>query len=157
MSTSRLPERRKFPQVDDATYGTRNVPRVANLPQLARRLVNSEAADSIRRHAVLDWRDPPDHYRKLGAKGWPEDRVRQLILTLDALNYGNPKYLLLMVGWSEAMQGRAPTGRGYDGPAGSDHQHANANDVVEAMGNPVWAAALIGAAGTGAARIEVLD
>lgn len=60
--------------------------------------VNSEAADSIRRHAVLDWRDPPDHYRKLRAKGWPEDRVRQLILTLDALNYGNPKYLLLMMG-----------------------------------------------------------
>ncbi|MGH9577668.1 MAG: hypothetical protein ACRD3R_09550, partial [Terriglobales bacterium] len=37
--------------------------------------------------------------------------IRELILVLDAFNYGNPKYLLLITGWSEAIQGRHPSGK----------------------------------------------
>ena len=69
------------------------------------------AADSLRKHAVMPsngMRDPRPRLRMLG---WTEERIKELILVLDAFNYGNPKYLLLITGWSEAIQGRHPTGR----------------------------------------------
>ena len=53
-------------------------------------------------------RDPRPRLRTLG---WTEERIKELILVLDAFNYGNPKYLLLITGWSEAIQGRHPCGQ----------------------------------------------
>ena len=35
----------------------------------------------------------------------------ELVGVLDAFNYGNPKYLRLITGWSEAIQGRHPSGK----------------------------------------------
>ena len=69
------------------------------------------AADSIRRNAVLPSRGLRDPRPRLRALGWSEAKIRELILVLDAFNYGNPKYLLLITGWSEAIQGRHPGGK----------------------------------------------
>ena len=69
------------------------------------------AADAIRRNAVLPSRGLRDPRPRLRALGWSEAKIRELILVLDAFNYGNPKYLLLITGWSEAIQGRHPGGK----------------------------------------------
>ncbi|MGH8673404.1 MAG: halocarboxylic acid dehydrogenase DehI family protein, partial [Burkholderiales bacterium] len=69
------------------------------------------AADSLRRNAVMPKAGLRDPRPRLRALGWTEERIRELILVLDAFNYGNPKYLLLITGWSEAIQGRHPSGK----------------------------------------------
>ena len=69
------------------------------------------AADSLRKHAVMPSNGMRDPRPRLRTLGWTEERIKELILVLDAFNYGNPKYLLLITGWSEAIQGRHPTGR----------------------------------------------
>jgi len=69
------------------------------------------AADSLRRNAVLPRRGLVDPRSKLKALGWSDAKIRELILTLDAFNYGNVKYLLLITGWSEALQERHSTGK----------------------------------------------
>jgi hypothetical protein len=38
--------------------------------------------------------------------GWDDAGIDELRRTLDALNYGNPKYMLLFTAWCEAIQGR---------------------------------------------------
>jgi hypothetical protein len=69
------------------------------------------AADSIRFSSVLPGPNPPDSRPALRAAGWDDARIGALIRVLDALNYGNPKYLLLITAWSEAFQGRDARGR----------------------------------------------
>ena len=69
------------------------------------------AADSLRRHAVMPNSGLRNPRPKLTALGWSEEKIKELILVLDAFNYGNPKYLLLITGWSEAIQGRNPSGK----------------------------------------------
>ena len=69
------------------------------------------AADALRRSAVMPSAGLRDPRPSLRALGWTEEKIRELILVLDAFNYGNPKYLLLITGWSEAMQGRHPAGK----------------------------------------------
>ena len=69
------------------------------------------AADSIRRNAVLPNCGLRDPRPQLKALGWSDGKLKELILVLDAFNYGNPKYLLLITGWSEAIQGRNPSGK----------------------------------------------
>ena len=73
------------------------------------------AADSIRRNAVLPNRGLCDPRPQLKALGWSDGKIKELILALDAFNYGNPKYLLLITGWSEAIQGRNPSGKSLSG------------------------------------------
>lgn len=69
------------------------------------------AADSLRKHAVMPSNGMRDPRPRLRTLGWTEERIKELILVLDAFNYGNPKYLLLITGWSEAIQGRHPSGQ----------------------------------------------
>lgn len=44
-------------------------------------------------------------------KGWGETEITKLKAALDALNYGNPKYLILISAWNEAWDGRDAGGR----------------------------------------------
>jgi len=67
-------------------------------------------ADAIRANAVLAGAPPPDPRSRLSQLGWSEEQLRELLLAIDAYNYGNPKYLLLVTAWSEAFQGRHPAG-----------------------------------------------
>ena len=69
------------------------------------------AADSLRRNAVMPGTGLRDPRPRLRAAGWTEARIQELVAVLDAFNYGNPKYLLLITGWSEAIQGRHPSGK----------------------------------------------
>ena len=69
------------------------------------------AADSLRRNAVLPGRGLLNSRPKLKELGWSDEKIKELILVLDAFNYGNVKYLLLITGWSEALQGRHPKGK----------------------------------------------
>lgn len=68
------------------------------------------AADNLRQRALLP--EPPsvDPRPKLYERGWEEAQVDTVRHTLDVLNYGNPKYLLLITAWSEAIQGRSSGG-----------------------------------------------
>ncbi len=68
------------------------------------------AAVTLRRQSMLP-EDPPDLGPELRELGWDDARIDVVRRSLDALNYGNPKYLLLITGWSEALQGR-PCGGG---------------------------------------------
>jgi len=69
------------------------------------------AADSLRRNAVVPSRGLQDPRPKLKELRWSEEKIKELILVLDVFNYGNVKYLLLITGWSEALQGRHPRGK----------------------------------------------
>ena len=65
------------------------------------------AADELRALALLPGPAPPDPKPGLRGLGWDDARIEEVRRTLDVLNYGNPKYLLLITAWSEAIQGRS--------------------------------------------------
>ncbi len=69
------------------------------------------AADAIRARAVLPGARPPGPRAKLERLGWDQQKVGELLQAMDAYNYGNPKYLLLITAWAEAIQGRHPSGK----------------------------------------------
>lgn len=69
------------------------------------------AADAIRARAVLPGARPPDPRAKLERLGWDKQKLGELLQAIDAYNYGNPKYLLLITAWAEAIQGRHPSGK----------------------------------------------
>ncbi|SDX66143.1 Halocarboxylic acid dehydrogenase DehI [Modestobacter sp. DSM 44400] len=66
-----------------------------------------DAADRIRRASILDGPPPPDPRPRLREQGWSEEDIAGVQLALDALNYGNPKYLILITAWNEAWHERA--------------------------------------------------
>lgn len=67
------------------------------------------AADEIRATALMPG-EPADPRPALARVGVDESTsLPQIRAALDALNYGNPKYLLLITAWCEAIQGR-PSG-----------------------------------------------
>lgn len=68
------------------------------------------AADALRAAALLSGPEPPDPRPALRDRGWDDARVADVRRALDALNYGNPKYMLLFTAWCEAIQGRASGG-----------------------------------------------
>ncbi len=68
-----------------------------------------KAADDLRERSLLPGPDPMDPRPQLREMGWDEARIDEVRHTLDILNYGNPKYLLLITAWSEAIQDR-PSG-----------------------------------------------
>lgn len=68
-------------------------------------------ADEIRSSSILSGTEPPDSRARLLEKGWSEETISSLNLILDELNYGNPKYLLLITAWEQAFHGRAAGGR----------------------------------------------
>ncbi len=67
------------------------------------------AADALRERSLLPGPNPPDPRPRLRESGWDDARIDAVRHALDALNYGNPKYLLLITAWSEAIQDR-PSG-----------------------------------------------
>ena len=76
-------------------------------------------ADLIREAAILPGAPPQNPTPKLLEKGWTPDKISKLQVALDLLNYGNPKYLLLITAWNEAWHSRNAGGRGT-GPQGDD-------------------------------------
>lgn len=68
------------------------------------------AADELRALALLPGPRPPDPRPELRESGWDDARVDEVRRALDLLNYGNPKYMLLITAWSEAIQGRSSGG-----------------------------------------------
>lgn len=73
-------------------------------------LYAENCADEIRRAAILPGAEPPAVAARLLERGWSEERIAALNGALDALNYGNPKYLLLITAWEQAFHGRAAGG-----------------------------------------------
>jgi hypothetical protein len=69
-----------------------------------------QTADALRARALLPGPDPPDPRPTLLDMGWEEAQIDEVRRTLDALNYGNPKYMLLFTAWCEAIQGRSSGG-----------------------------------------------
>ncbi len=65
------------------------------------------AADELRGLALLPGPEPPDPRPELRGLGWDEARIDAVRHALDLLNYGNPKYMLLITAWSEAIQDRS--------------------------------------------------
>lgn len=125
----------KFPQVDDATgefkeiyddiQSTLRVAWVAFAcrvlaafpgylplawraarPNFATRYAE-RATDALRERSLLPGAKPPDPRPRLRELGWDDARIGAVRRTLDTLNYGNPKYILLITAWSEAIQGRS--------------------------------------------------
>lgn len=136
------PVRQKFPQVDhdqatgelrevyDDIHATLRVPWVAFAirvmsqfpafvpaawhalkPSIATQYAE-RGADLIRQASILPGAAPPDPRPELRSNGWSEEQIADLQLTLDALNYGNPKYLLLITAWNEAWNDRNAGGLG---------------------------------------------
>jgi hypothetical protein len=68
-------------------------------------------ADQIREAAIVPVPPPPDPRPQLYAAGWTKQQIDDLHVQLDALNYGNPKYLVLITAWNEAWHGRDAGGR----------------------------------------------
>lgn len=132
-----LPPISKFPQVDhhEATgelaavyediHATLRVPWVAfgirvmsqfpkfvpaawrNLrPQISTHYAE-RGADLVREAAIIPGGPLPDPRPKLLAAGYTEEDLAALHRVLDQLNYGNPKYLILITAWNEAWHERA--------------------------------------------------
>jgi hypothetical protein len=80
-------------------------------PNIATRYAE-DTADMIREAAIVPGPPPPDPRPALIAAGWSTQRIDELHAALDALNYGNPKYLVLITAWNEAWHGRDAGGRG---------------------------------------------
>jgi len=53
-------------------------------------------------------RDPTPQLIELG---WSQEKIEKLKTTLDALNYGNPKFLILITAFNEAWHERDAGGR----------------------------------------------
>ncbi|MDP9410670.1 MAG: hypothetical protein M3P70_09230, partial [Actinomycetota bacterium] len=51
-----------------------------------------------------------DLKERLRSAGWDDDRINSVRRVLNQLNYGNPKYLLLLTAWSERFQMRTAGG-----------------------------------------------
>ncbi len=130
----------QFPQVDhwdaagelESTYGdirqTLRVPWVAfacrvlasfpaYLPLAWRRseqafgsLYAERAADELRERSLLGVEPALDLQKRLRDLGWDADKIAGVRRVLNALNYGNPKYLLLLTAWSERFQMREAGG-----------------------------------------------
>ena len=75
------------------------------------------AADELRAMAILPGDAPPDPRPRLATLGFGEVRLAEVRGALDALNYGNAQYLLLITAWCEAIQGCDSGGRCASLPA----------------------------------------
>lgn len=69
-----------------------------------------EAADELRRLAVLPGAEPPKLRALLAERGVDADTIDSAGRAVEVLNYGNAKYLLLITAWCEAIQGREAGG-----------------------------------------------
>lgn len=69
-------------------------------------LYAERAADELRERSLLGIDPALDLKEQLRSEGWDEDRIHSVRRVLNQLNYGNPKYLLLLTAWSERFQMR---------------------------------------------------
>ncbi len=73
-------------------------------------LYAEQAADELRERSLLGVDPPLDLQDALRALTWDEENIASVRRVLNTLNYGNPKYLLLLTAWSERFQMRAAGG-----------------------------------------------
>jgi hypothetical protein len=74
-------------------------------PQISTRFAEA-GADLVRQASIPPGPPPPDPRPTLLGAGWTDADISALQHTLDALNYGNPKYLILITAWNEAWHER---------------------------------------------------
>jgi hypothetical protein len=88
-------------------------------PQIATRYAE-DGADLIRLNAIVPGPAMPNPTPKLLSMGWQEPEIAELRTSLDLLNYGNPKYLILITAFNEAWHERNAGGRNPVKLAGRD-------------------------------------
>jgi hypothetical protein len=66
-----------------------------------------KGADLVREASIIPGPPPPDPRPKLRAAGRSDEEIGEISRALDALNYGNPKGLILITAWNEAWNERA--------------------------------------------------
>ncbi len=81
--------------------------------------------DALRERSLLPGPNPPDLRPKLRELGWDDARIDALRRAVDAFNYGNPKYLLLLTAWYEAFHNR-PSG-------GAEHSQEDAAPIPRGL------------------------
>lgn len=74
-------------------------------PQMST-LYAERGADLVREASIIPGPPPPDPRPKLRAMGLSDEEIGDINKALDALNYGNPKYILLITAWNEAWNDR---------------------------------------------------
>jgi hypothetical protein len=79
-------------------------------PQISTRYAE-QGADLVRQASIIPGAPPPDPTPRLLKNGWSQAEIARLKATLDSLNYGNPKYLILITAWNEAWHERDAGGR----------------------------------------------
>jgi hypothetical protein len=65
-----------------------------------------QAADELRERSILGIGSLPNLRQHLGEAGFSDSDLEKVRRVLNAFNYGNPKYLLLITAWSECLQMR---------------------------------------------------
>lgn len=70
-----------------------------------------QAADELRERSLLGARPLPNLKRRRNEARFGDSEIEKVRRVLNAFNYGNPKYLLLITAWSERLQMR-PVGGG---------------------------------------------
>jgi hypothetical protein len=75
-------------------------------PQIST-LYAEKGADLVREASIIPGPPPPDPRPKLRAAGRSDEEISKIHQALDSLNYGNPKYLILITAWNEAWNERA--------------------------------------------------
>ena len=70
-----------------------------------------DGADLVRLNSIIPGPAMPNPTPKLVALGWKDAEIAKLKSALDLLNYGNPKYLILITAFNEAWHERNAGGR----------------------------------------------
>lgn len=70
-----------------------------------------DGADLVRLNSIVPGPVMPNPTPKLIKLGWKESEIEKLKVALDLLNYGNPKYLILITAFNEAWHERDTGGR----------------------------------------------
>ena len=79
-------------------------------PQISTRYAE-DGADLVRLNSIVPGPAMPNPTPKLKKLGWSDEKIQKLKIALDLLNYGNPKYLILITAFNEAWHGRDAGGR----------------------------------------------
>lgn len=79
-------------------------------PQISTRYAE-EGADLVRLNSIVPGPAMPNPTPKLRRLGWTDEDIAELKIALDLLNYGNPKYLILITAFNEAWHERDAGGR----------------------------------------------
>ena len=88
-------------------------------PQISTRYAE-DGADLVRLNSIVPGPAVPNPTPKLLKLGWKESEIAKLKVTLDLLNYGNPKYLMLITAFNEAWHERNAGGRNEELLQGRD-------------------------------------